>query len=225
VDDVDPWVALGVVAAAVGIVAWLGSVVRWCRAWWQRHRTLRSQLEQVEQQNRELVSTATAMSRAMVDGITWSGWRIAPPELEGNLGALRDVDRELERLHARVRGVRAEPAVERLRADIEQAVTILHGGADLYGQGRWATYREALSEEYSRTFGDEDRASGKRKYEPSAAGEEPMPALHSAASAEEARRLARDLNLSVRSAWHQIGDDDKANAFAADWPTRTYEVL
>lgn len=223
--DVDPWLAVGVVAAAVGIVAWLGSVVRWCRARWQRRRSLRDRLDEVERQNQVLVGTAAGLSLTMVhEGVTWSGWRIPAPELTGGLETLNELDRALERLHAQVRGVRAEPAVERLRADIEQALTILRRGVDLYRQGTWATYRTVISDETPRTFRPEDPATGRRRYMPSAAGEEPVPALHSREAVEEVRRLARDLDLCVRSAWYQIGDEDRAGAFTAGWPMRTYEL-
>jgi hypothetical protein len=35
---------------------------------------------------------------------------------------------------------------------------------------------------------------------------------------EEVHRLTRDLDLAVRSAWHQIGDDERAEAFRSCWP-------
>jgi hypothetical protein len=227
VEDVDPWTAIGVIAAAVGIVASIGSAMRWVRARWQRTRTLRKRLDQVEHENATLARTATAISQVMLDGITWKGWRIPPPELEAPLDILRETDRALERLHARVRAMRAEEAVERLRADIERAIAALRRGVDLYRQGTWATYREAAPEEGAppRRFGATDPATGRRRYLPAASGDDPLPALHAEEAVEEARRRSRDVDLFVRSAWHQIGDDARADAFSAAWPTREYEVL
>jgi hypothetical protein len=67
-------------------------------------------------------------------------------------------------LHARVRGVRAEPAVGRCRASIELANTILRRGVDLYTEGTWATYREAVRDEYPRTFTRADSDTGRQRY-------------------------------------------------------------
>jgi hypothetical protein len=227
VEDVDPWTAIGVIAAAVAIVASVGSMMRWVRARWQRTRTLRNRLDRVEQENAALVRTATAISRAMIEGITWRGWRIPPPELEAHLDALRETDRALERLHARVRAMRAEPAVERLRADIEAAIAALRRGVDLYRQGTWVTYRKAAQEggSASERFAATDPTTGRRRYEPAASGDDPLPALGGEDAVEEARRRARDVDLFVRSAWYQIDDVERAEAFSAAWPTREYEVL
>ena len=226
-EDVDPWTAIGVIAAAVGIVASVGSAMRWVRARWQRTRTLRNRLLQVEHNNEKLVGAATAISERMLDGITWQGWRVPPPELEGHLDVLGETDRALERLHARVRAMRAEDAVERLRADIEQAVAALRRGVDLYRQGTWATYRAAAVDDdhRPRRFLPTDPETGRRRFQPSASGDGPLPALHGEEAVEEARRRARDVDLFVRSAWHQIGDDARAGAFGAGWPLREYEVL
>lgn len=225
-EDVDPWTAIGVIAAAVGIVASVGSAMRWVRARWQRTRTLRNRLLQVEHENGKLVAAAVAISEKMLAGITWRGWRVPPPELEDHLVVLRETDRALERLHARVRAMRAEDAVERLRADIEQAVAALRRGVDLYRQGTWATYREAADDDrLPRRFSPIDPESGRRRFRPTASGDGPLPALHSEEAVEEARRRSRDVDLFVRSAWHQIGDDARAGTFSADWPLREYEVL
>ncbi len=226
-EDVDPWTAIGVIAAAVGIVASVGSAMRWVRARWQRTRTLRDRVLQVEHENGRLVAAAVAISEKMLDGITWQGWRIPPPELEAHLDVLRETDRALERLHARVRAMRAENAVERLRADIEQAVAALRRGVDLYRQGTWATYRAAAEDDdrLPRRFSPTDPETGRRHLRPSASGDGPLPALRSEEAVEEARRWTRDVDLFVRSAWHQIGDDVRAGAFSAGWPLREYEVL
>jgi hypothetical protein len=144
---------------------------------------------------------------------------------------LDEIDRALESLHARVRGVRAEPAVERLRADIEMAVTTLRRGVDIHTQGTWATYREAFYDDYPteddrrRTFSEPDPTTGKRRYFPGASGQDPAPPLHDEEAVEEVHRLSRELDLSVRSAWHQIGDDERAKAFSTGWPRRSYEIL
>jgi hypothetical protein len=226
VEDVDPWTAIGVIAAAVGIVASAGSAMRWVRARWQRTRTLRNRLLQVEHENGRLAGAATVISERMIAGITWQGWRIPPPELEDHLDTLRDTDRALERLHARVRAMRAEPAVERLRADIEEAVSALRRGVDLYRQGTWATYRQAAADDrLPGRFSPTDPETGRRSLQPSKSGDGPLPALHGEGAVEEARRRARDVDLFVRSAWHQIGDDARAGAFSAGWPLREYEVL
>jgi hypothetical protein len=221
-DDVDlwNWTTVGVLAAAVAIVAWLGSVLHWCRAWWQRHHTLRLLLADLEAQNTTLVDTAAGLSRSMIAGVGWSGWRTAPPELAADLDRLDAIDRALERLHARVRGLRAEAGAETMRADLEQAVAILRRGVDLYRQGTWATYRTWPDDEVPRTFGPPD-AEGRRRYLVSAAGEDPVPALHGDDAADEARRLARDLELMVRSACYRLGDPERAEAFTAGWPTRS----
>jgi hypothetical protein len=158
------------------------------------------------------------------DGITWTGWRIPPPELEPHFLSFAGIDRSLERLHARVRGLRAEPAVERLRADIELAVTILRRGVDLYTGGTWATYREAVRDDYPRTFTPADPDTGKRRYFMGAGGQDPVPALHDERAVAAVHDLTRDLELAIRSAWHQIGEDERAEAFSSDWPQRSYEI-
>jgi hypothetical protein len=225
-DDVDlwNWTTVGVLAAAVAIVAWLGSVLHWCRAWWQRHHTLRRLLADLEAQNTTLVAAATDLSRAMIAGVGWSGRRIAPPELAADLDRLDEIDRALERLHARVRGLRAEAGAETMRADLEQAVAMLRRGVDLYRQGTWATYRASRDDGVPRRFGPPD-AEGRRPYLVDAAGDEPVPALHGdGAAVDEARRLARDLELMVRSACYRLGDPERAESFTAGWPTRSYEL-
>jgi hypothetical protein len=217
VDDLDTWATIGAVAAAVGIVAWLGTVIRWSRARWQRRHTLRALLEGVEHQNEELEKAATEISLAMIEGVEWHGWRIVPPQLKPGVDMLGDADAALEQLHARTRGVRAEPAVERLRADIERAIFILRRRADLYYEGTMATYRLALNEPPGGEI-------GLHSYQPGAGGDDPAPALHGEDAAEEARQLDRELDLMVRSAWHQIGDDERAAGFKAGWLVRSYQL-
>jgi hypothetical protein len=234
VEDPEIWSVGGIsaIAGAIAIVAGLGSLLRWFRSQWQRRNVLRDLLEEVEEQNARLRTTAVEVSSVMIDpGITWTGWRIPPPELRPHLMSLAEIDRALESLHARVRGVRAEPAVERLRADIELAVTTLRRGVDLHTEGTWATYREAFYDDYPnrddrpRTFTEPDPTTSKRRYFGGASGQDPVPALHDEESVEEVHRLSRALNLAVRSAWHQIGDDDRATAFSAGWPQRSYEIV
>jgi hypothetical protein len=140
------------------------------------------------------------------------------------LRTLADIDQALERLHASVRGLRAEPAVERLRADIELAMTILRRGVDLHTEGTWATYREASRDDYPRTFTPADPDTGKQRYFIGAGGQAPVPALHDDKAVEEVHHLTRDRDLAVRSAWHQIGDDERAEAFSSGWPRWSYEI-
>lgn len=227
VEDTEIWSAatVGVIAAAIAIVAGVVGLFRWFRAQWQRRRTLRDLLDEVETQNRTLVTTAVELSRTMIEGgITWTGWRIPPPELEPRFKTLASIDRALERLHARVRGLRAEPGVERLRADIELAVTILRRGVNLYTEGTWATYREAIRDDYPRTFTPADPDTRKQRYFMGAGGQDPAPVLHDESAVEEVHHLTRDLELAVRSAWHQIGDEPRATAFESDWPRRSYDI-
>jgi hypothetical protein len=227
VEDADIWSAatVGAIAAAIAIVAGAVGLVRWLRGEWQRRRSLRELLDEVENQNNALVATAVELSRTMIeDGITWAGWRIPPPEVEPHLRTFASIDQALERLHAQVRGLRAEPAVERLRADVELAVTILRRGVDLYTEGTWATYREAVRDEYPRTFTPADPQTRKQHYFMGAGGQDPAPVLHNENAVEEVHRLTRDLDLAVRSAWHQIGDEQRAAAFKSDWPRRSYEI-
>jgi hypothetical protein len=238
VEDTDIWsvggisVITGAIAAAIAIVAGVGSWLRWLRARRQRRHVLRDLLDEVEEQNTRLRNTAVEVSRVMIEsGITWTGWRIPPPELTPHLMSLAEIDRALESLHARVRGVRAEPAVERLRADIELAVTTLRRGVDLHTEGSWATYREAFHDDYPdhddrpRTFTKPDPTTSKRRYFGGASGQDPVPALHDEKAVDEVHRLSRDLDLAVRSAWHQMGDDERAAAFSAGWPRRSYEIV
>jgi hypothetical protein len=187
---------------------------------------LRDLLDEVEEQNTRLRTTAVEVSRLMFEpGITWTGWRIPPPELTPHLMSLGEIDRALESLHARVRGVRAEPAVERLRADIELAITIVRRGVDLHTEGTWATYREAIRDDYPRTFTEPDPTTGKQRYFAGASGQAPVPALHDKEAVDEVHRLSRELDLVVRSAWHQIGDDERTKAFSTGWPRLSYEIL
>ena len=88
-EDVDPWTAIGVIAAAVGIVASVGSAMRWVRARWQRTRTLRNRLLQVEHENGKLVAAAVAISEKMLAGITWRGWPPSWPNGSASTSATR----------------------------------------------------------------------------------------------------------------------------------------
>ena len=166
VEGTDIWSVGGitVIAGAIAIVAGVGSLLRWLRAQWQRRHVLRDPLDEVEEENTRLRNTAVEVSRMMIDPrITWTGWRIPPPELTPDLMRLAEIDRALEGLHARVRGVRAEPAVERLRADIELAVTTLRRGVDLHTEGTWATYREAIGDDYPERS-EPDPTTSKQRY-------------------------------------------------------------
>jgi hypothetical protein len=227
VESTDIWSVggIGVIAGAIAIVAGLGSLLRWLRAQWQRRHVLRKLLDEAEKQNTTLRDTAVRVSWVMIEsGIGWRGWRMPPPELEPHLRSLCEIDRALESLHARVRGVRAEPAVERLRADIELAVTTLRRGVDLHTEGTWATYREFPGDDSRMTVTKPDPTTSKRRYFPGASGQEPVPVLHDDEAVEEVHRLSRDLDLAVRSAWRQIGDDERAAAFSTGWPRRCYDL-
>jgi hypothetical protein len=96
VEDADIWSVGGisVIAAAIAIVAGVGSLLRWLRAQWQRRHVLRDLLDEVEEQNTRLRTTAVEVSRLMFEpGITWTGWRIPPPELTPRLMRLAEIDR------------------------------------------------------------------------------------------------------------------------------------
>jgi hypothetical protein len=222
--DIWNWATVGIIAAAIAIVAWLRSVYHWLRVDWQRRRALRKLLKAVEARNYDLRGAVNGAGRVMVrDGVTWAGWRIPPPNLVDFFRALMENDRALEQLHARVRGVRSEAAVERLRADIEQAVNILRSGVGLHLAGLWSVYRESFHDPNNEWFyvrlDDEPR-----KYGTGAGRDAPVPTLYEEGAVEKARQLSRDLDLVVRSAWYQARKEKRAEKFEAGWPMVCYEL-
>jgi hypothetical protein len=114
--------------------------------------------------------------------------------------------RELDHLRAKARGVRAEPAIERLRSDLENAAETLRDAVAIYLKGTWRVHRALHGS-------------------PSEVTDGVLPAL-----VEVDDGLARIEALMprfehlLRSAWYQLGEMDRGDLCQSIWPTAVWQL-
>jgi len=198
---------LGGVASALAIFAAAIAVWRWTRAWRQRRR-LRHTVGEIQEAATDLRTTVVQIDHAMSEGVGWAGWAVWPDRLGLHLRALNELILDAEATAARVRGTDVEPRLERLRGDVEQCSLLLRRAAEVYRSGTITNYR----------------AIEGRPVPPGATGRDVTAALH-LEDENQLRQVCRDFTHLVRSCLYQVGMDDDARSYEANWPATRAEVF
>ncbi len=128
------------VASAFAVLGALMATWRSARAWRHR-RILEKAVREAQAAAAVLRTTVIQVDHRMSEGVGWTGWAIWPESLASHIGRLDDLVRAAEEAAARVRGLNAEPRVERLRADVEACWLLLRRGAEIYRSGTLGNYR------------------------------------------------------------------------------------
>jgi uncharacterized membrane protein YccC len=198
---------LGGFASALAIATALTAVWRWVRRRRQRHR-LEDMTQRLQALADEVKTVAVEIDHRHSAGVEWAGIAIWPEALAPLIDALDRLIDESDLLTARARGIAADAATERLRADVERSAAVLRAAADAYRRGAIANYQNHMG----------------KPIPPGATGRDFSAAL-TPDGAGEVDQLRKSFTLLIRTCLYQLGRDGDAREYEASWPIRRWEVF